>query len=613
MDMAETEFEFAGQSFDTAEERDAFKEKVMEEVGDAKKEAKEGTTKKMQDERRQNLPECVKTLKELHVGLADTTIMSTCLGTTDYETSRGYATAFSREYGEEYAKVAAKIASDKLTKEEGVMLQLDQLKQLLGGTAGPASIGSHIRKSHEPTKSQIESLAGLFDESTDAKNTQDQIRIVTAMRAKLAELKPKDFERISRVEKLRGKITRSKFSDEKLREDTLAKLSGHFGSFKSATNKRQQANALEKILDLKIQADSLGATIPPNVQLLLNNTSLVEEIMEHSDDPRGRDKLKDALGAVAEKVPDHGSLSELGEGMHQAASGLASHSGDTGMAGGGSSGVNISEESNKLMDDMSVSTSPEAIRAREGEEQVASKLMNVKSGVLGADTIGSGTLFEKSMTEVSNRGEFSDWNFGERAGFKQMPVSAQPGEAGFKDIKGLVQGSAAETRGAEFLQERSSREGAFQGILYRPTAGIVGEGHLLSEKAGGSRWFDFPGAEDRKQKLDLGIKKEVAGTERPPLRLLGTSGKLGGGQSTSYMPSQAIQGDVPVPQNQFGSDIQKSQTQADSLTTAGQHGGLASSVRMESLIGSPIGGGPKRKQKDVNVQKLNLFGKLPRF
>ena len=98
-------------------------------------------------------------------------------------------------------------------------------------------------------------------------------------------------------------------------------------------------------------------------------------------------------------------------------------------------------------------------------QNLASPVMSIKSGVLGKETAGSGTLFEKSMTEAATQGQFSDWRPGERQGFSPMPVSGGSTQGqGFGDIKNLTgqQGIG----GQEFLADRGAGKGALSGIVY---------------------------------------------------------------------------------------------------------------------------------------------------
>jgi hypothetical protein len=227
--------------------------------------------------------------------------------------------------------------------------------------------------------------------------------------------------------------------------------------------------------------------------------------------------------------------------------------------------------------------------------------MSIKSGVLGKTHVGSGTLFEQSMTEAARHGQFSDWKPGERKGFSPMPVVGQ-GQGtgqGFGDIKELTRQQGI--GGQEFLADRAAGKGALSGIVYRPTAGIVGAAQI----PGGSRWFDFPGGDSQQTrgKLDLGMDKQSS--TQASLSLLGTTTRLGGGDLT--------------PTNQFGQDIANGVNKHSS----GRSSSLSMDASMDALLGSPIVGGPKRetelngngltKDSSINSKKLNLFGLVSKY
>ena len=71
------------------------------------------------------------------------------------------------------------------------------------------------------------------------------------------------------------------------------------------------------------------------------------------------------------------------------------------------------------------------------------------------------------------------------------------------------------------------------------------------------------------------------GPTQAPLSLLGTTSRLGGGTPPMQSYGATIQGPTPVPQNQFGQDVEQNGNQ------------LSNNSNMGALLGNPIGG-PER-------------------
>ena len=575
-----------------------------------------------QDDYRQD-PNCAKILQEKWgTEMSETQIRSWCQGAARGSTQMGHQTEYTREYGRILAQIDGKIATENLEKAEAVKLKGKELmkyalrsNQSLAVSGIPPDRGQ-LRKALNTSygtklrddDANVTNLANIMQKLRGGEFIPDEEKelYVNQMEDILASIETKHSDKRGLVKKIthkaKGKVLGGELQQmSKSERDSFiqAKISGKFGAFQSVTDKRKKADIVSDMIELQVQAKEFGVALPPNISMFLNDEERVEEILAHTEDPRKRDKALELLKGAAEAAPRgpsmHDGVADIHEGASRLASALPDHSGESGMSGPGL--TSLGKESENMMTEFgSRQVSAGAMEARaESDMQgqnLASPVMSIKSGVLGKETAGSGTLFEKSMTEAATQGQFSDWRPGERQGFSPMPVSGGSTQGqGFGDIKNLTgqQGIG----GQEFLADRGAGKGALSGIVYRPTAGIVG----ASQVPGGSRWFDFPGADSQQTRgrLDLGMDKQ-GGPTQAPLSRLGTTSRLGGGAEQSQFPP--MNGASIQPQNQFGQD-------------AGN--GLASDTsNMGALLGSAIGG-PERKSTELDSKKLNLFGSVPRY
>ena len=311
------------------------------------------------------------------------------------------------------------------------------------------------------------------------------------------------------------------------------------------TKSGKRANAIAKLETLQQTAISIGTDVPPGVTAFL---AVAKE--QDLETQMGEDKEKgDRLAGVK------GLASELGAGLVTRVAGGGGGDPDDPddpftyrKSGGGGFGSKLGTVE---MDTDQIGSGAGGVTEMFGGVGVGAVPTSIKSKVLGKETIGSGDLFESSMTASKAGVDLGDWS----------PRAYDVPEGG-------------ETRGEKFLRKRSA-----------PTEGEAGP--LGGDLTPGSMSFDFrSGRGPGTARLDLGAGQFTPST---PINL-----------GTQAPKQPQVGGDI-YPR---GSDIAQTQPRSPSINL-----GLRSDQRPSSginLLGTKTNIGVKAPDVNSIVKETNI-------
>lgn len=335
------------------------------------------------------------------------------------------------------------------------------------------------------------------------------------------------------------------------------------------TKSGKRSKAIAKLETLQQTAIASGVDVPPGVTsylAVIGEQDLETEIGED-------DEKEDRLAGVK------GMASELGAGLVSRVAGSGGDDIDVDEFGERSSGGGFGSklgDSHIEMDTDQIGSRGGGITELFGGVGVGAVPTSLKSKVLGKETIGSGDLFESSITASKAGVDLGDWS----------PRAYDVPEGG-------------ETRGERFLRKRSA-----------PTTGEAGP--LGGDLTPGSMSFDFrSGRGPGSARLDLGAGQFTPstpinlGTQRKPDQ---PRASINLGLNASQRPSTGInllgtRTNVGVKAPDVNSIVKETNIPTNRPMAGG---GISMNAKPGIDKGHLLGTPPKKKRK------MNLFGGLPR-